>query len=45
MKTFTEAGDPKEAICNAVQEHDINLLVVGDKSNDDVCNGILKRLV
>lgn len=37
-KTFTEIGDPKVVICNAVQEHNIDLLVVGDNSY-----GILKR--
>ncbi|PON78635.1 Universal stress protein [Parasponia andersonii] len=40
-KTFTEAGDPKEAICNAVQVHNVNLLVVGDT---DKSSGIIKRL-
>ncbi|EXB77507.1 Universal stress protein A-like protein [Morus notabilis] len=38
VKTFTEIGDPKEVICNAVQEHNIDLLVIGNNSY-----GILKR--
>ncbi|GLU04729.1 hypothetical protein SLE2022_218640 [Rubroshorea leprosula] len=39
VETVTETGDPKETICNAVQRHKINLLVIGD--ND---NGILRRV-
>ncbi|XP_062110107.1 universal stress protein A-like protein [Humulus lupulus] len=38
VKTFTEGGDPKEVICNAVEEHNIDLLVLGDKSR-----GIFER--
>ncbi|GKV46535.1 hypothetical protein SLEP1_g53511 [Rubroshorea leprosula] len=38
VETATEAGDPKEAICKAVQKYKINLLVIGDRDN-----GILKR--
>ncbi|KAL3654422.1 hypothetical protein CASFOL_004103 [Castilleja foliolosa] len=28
-KTYTEVGDPKEAICEAVEKHNIQLLVLG----------------
>uniref|UniRef100_A0A5B7BG46 Putative universal stress protein A-like protein n=1 Tax=Davidia involucrata TaxID=16924 RepID=A0A5B7BG46_DAVIN len=30
-ETIAEVGDPKEAICNAVQKYKINLLVLGDR--------------
>uniref|UniRef100_A0A5B7ANV4 Putative universal stress protein A-like protein n=1 Tax=Davidia involucrata TaxID=16924 RepID=A0A5B7ANV4_DAVIN len=30
-ETISEVGDPKEAICNAVQKYKINLLVLGDR--------------
>jgi nucleotide-binding universal stress UspA family protein len=33
VDTFTEAGDPKETICNAVQKYEINLLVMGGQAN------------
>ncbi|XP_059649686.1 uncharacterized protein LOC132295429 [Cornus florida] len=29
-ETITEIGDPKQAICNAVQKYNISLLVLGD---------------
>ncbi|XP_052184615.1 uncharacterized protein LOC127796497 [Diospyros lotus] len=29
-ETMAEAGDPKQAICNAVKKHNISLLVLGD---------------
>lgn len=32
METFTEAGDPKETIRNAVEDHKINLLVLGEST-------------
>ncbi|KAF4360805.1 hypothetical protein F8388_015128 [Cannabis sativa] len=38
VKTFTEGGDPKMAICKAVEEHNIDLLVLGQKSK-----GIIER--
>ncbi|XP_022726679.1 uncharacterized protein LOC111282717 isoform X2 [Durio zibethinus] len=38
VETVTEVGDPKEAICNAVENYKINLLVVGDQAD-----GILQR--
>ncbi|GMY18379.1 universal stress protein a-like protein [Fagus crenata] len=33
VDTFTEAGDPKETVCNAVQKYEINLLVMGGQAN------------
>ncbi|GAV66290.1 Usp domain-containing protein [Cephalotus follicularis] len=38
-ETITEIGDPKEVICKAVQEHSINLLVMGNHTD-----GVLKRV-
>ena len=38
VETYTEVGDPKEVICNAVEDHKINLLVIGDNGD-----GTLKR--
>lgn len=40
METFTEAGDPKETISDAVQKYKIKLLVMGSHANRTV-----KRLV
>ncbi|XVE84865.1 hypothetical protein DITRI_Ditri17bG0046700 [Diplodiscus trichospermus] len=33
VETITEVGDPKEAICNAVKNYKINILVVGDQTD------------
>lgn len=41
VETFTEVGDPKEAICNATQKYKINLLVVGIGNH---ATGIFKRV-
>ncbi|XVF02238.1 hypothetical protein REPUB_Repub04eG0158800 [Reevesia pubescens] len=38
VETVTEIGDPKEAICNAVETYKINLLVVADQAD-----GIFQR--
>ncbi|KAL5553152.1 hypothetical protein UlMin_040553 [Ulmus minor] len=38
VETYTEVGDPKEVICNAVEDHKINLLAIGDTGD-----GTLKR--
>lgn len=40
MEAITEAGYPKEVICDAVQKCGVNLLVIGDEAN-----GNIKRLV
>ncbi|XP_010264150.1 PREDICTED: universal stress protein A-like protein [Nelumbo nucifera] len=37
-ETITEIGDPKEAICNAVEKFKINLLILGCRSR-----GVLQR--
>ncbi|EEF35359.1 conserved hypothetical protein [Ricinus communis] len=37
-QTLTEIGDPKEAICDAVEKHNIHLLVLGSHSR-----GAIKR--
>ncbi|OMO63534.1 UspA [Corchorus capsularis] len=39
VETVTEVGNPKEIICNAVENYKINLLVVGDQAD-----GILQRI-
>ncbi|XVE84866.1 hypothetical protein DITRI_Ditri17bG0046700 [Diplodiscus trichospermus] len=39
VETITEVGDPKEAICNAVKNYKINILVVGDQTD-----GIFQKL-
>ncbi|XWS47983.1 hypothetical protein CRYUN_Cryun13aG0032500 [Craigia yunnanensis] len=39
VETVTEVGDPKEVICNAVENYKINLLVVGDQAD-----GVLQRV-
>lgn len=40
VEAITEAGYPKEVICDAVQKCGVNLLVIGDEAN-----GKIKRLV
>lgn len=39
-ETITQAGDPKDAICEAAQKHNIELLILGNRGR-----GVLQRLV
>ncbi|XP_073000370.1 universal stress protein A-like protein [Typha latifolia] len=39
-ETYTEVGDPKEAICSAIEKHKINLLIVGTHGK-----GVLRRIL
>ncbi|KAF9677357.1 hypothetical protein SADUNF_Sadunf08G0099300 [Salix dunnii] len=36
VEAITEAGYPKEVICDAVQKCGVNLLVIGDKENGNI---------
>ncbi|KAL5553150.1 hypothetical protein UlMin_040551 [Ulmus minor] len=44
VETYTEIGDPKEAICNAVEDHKINLLVIGDNNDGAIKRALLGSL-
>ncbi|KAB2624270.1 universal stress protein A-like protein [Pyrus ussuriensis x Pyrus communis] len=40
-ETVTEVGDPKAAICDAVQKHNINLLILGERGLGKIKRAIL----
>ncbi|KAG6764203.1 hypothetical protein POTOM_031662 [Populus tomentosa] len=41
VEAITEAGYPKEVICDAVQKCGVNLLVIGDEANGNIKRALL----